>query len=120
MWTQACELRRQLNEKEQAMAKLQREKKALDREKFNLEARLQTSKTQQKRSCISCSPRRSSGPCNCSTTPSPSSGDASSTKVMLERLERERDTARADVDRLAEERDALRERLKVKMLRFND
>lgn len=33
---------------------------------------------------------------------------------MFERLERERDTARADVERLIEERDALRERLKVK------
>lgn len=33
---------------------------------------------------------------------------------MLERLERERDTARADVERLIEERDALRERLKVR------
>lgn len=35
-------------------------------------------------------------------------------QTMLERLERERDTARADVERLIEERDALRERLKVK------
>lgn len=34
-------------------------------------------------------------------------------QTMLERLERERDTARADVERLIEERDALRERLKV-------
>lgn len=34
-------------------------------------------------------------------------------QMMLERLERERDTARADVERLIDERDALRERLKV-------
>lgn len=34
-------------------------------------------------------------------------------QTLLERLERERDTARADVERLIEERDALRERLKV-------
>lgn len=31
----------------------------------------------------------------------------------MEHLERERDIARADVERLIEERDALRERLKV-------
>ncbi|XP_046487529.1 centrosomal protein of 135 kDa isoform X1 [Neodiprion pinetum] len=116
LWTQACELRRQLNEKEQAMAELQRENKALDREKFNLEARLQTSKTQQRRPCVPCSPYspcRPAGSCNCSTASPPSRGDASSTKAVVERLERERDTARADVDRLVEERDALRERLKI-------
>lgn len=34
-------------------------------------------------------------------------------ELQIERLEKERDAARADVERLIEERDALRERLKV-------
>lgn len=34
-------------------------------------------------------------------------------QVILTRLERERDTARADVERLTEERDILHERLEV-------
>lgn len=34
----------------------------------------------------------------------------------MERLQRERDLAKGDVERLVEERDALRERLKVKFL----
>lgn len=33
----------------------------------------------------------------------------------MERLQRERDVAKGDVERLVEERDALRERLKVKI-----
>lgn len=39
------------------------------------------------------------------------SGD--SIKIVLDRLERERDAAVSDVTRLQEERDALRERIKV-------
>lgn len=38
-------------------------------------------------------------------------------QMILERLERERDTARADVERLMEERDALRKRLEVKLIK---
>nr|CAD7401814.1 unnamed protein product [Timema poppensis] len=36
-----------------------------------------------------------------------------SVKVVMRRLERERDIARSDVERLQEERDALRERLRL-------
>ncbi|XP_024940651.1 uncharacterized protein LOC107267564 isoform X3 [Cephus cinctus] len=116
LWTQASELRRQLNEKERAIQELQREKKELCREKFNLEARLQTNKTHQRRSCIPCnpcSPCRPVGSCTCASSRSPPESDTNVSKATLERLERERDTARADVERLAEERDALRERLKM-------
>ncbi|XP_025602495.2 testis-specific gene 10 protein isoform X2 [Athalia rosae] len=116
LWAQACELRRQLNEKEQVVAELQQERKALDREKFNLEARLHTSKNQQRRTCITCIPCSVSRPNvlgNFSTTSPLSGQDSDTTKAMLERLEQERDSARADVNRLAEERDALRERLKI-------
>ncbi|XP_057321420.1 centrosomal protein of 135 kDa isoform X2 [Microplitis mediator] len=92
LWSQICELKQQLNEKEAKITELQRERKELAREKFELENKLQT--------C------RSVGSCGCYSTDNGS-------KVSLMRLERERDSARADAERLIEERDILRERLKL-------
>lgn len=133
-------MKRELSDKEQELSKMRLEKEELHHQKENLEARLQTYKSQQKHTCVPC---RSCGLCKpvhictCATGSSISTGDINTTKVflvacnlrmeymsffsyrfefpqiMLERLERERDTARADVERLIEERDALRERLKV-------
>ncbi|XP_008217193.1 centrosomal protein of 135 kDa isoform X3 [Nasonia vitripennis] len=76
MWSQICELRAQMSEKEHAISKLLREKK------------------------------------ECRTSPM-SERLTSSTSKKIDRLEKERDAARADVERLIEERDALRERLKL-------
>ncbi|XP_025989831.1 centrosomal protein of 135 kDa isoform X2 [Solenopsis invicta] len=114
LWTRICELKRDLSNKEQALSKAHREKEELCHEKEDLEARLQTYKSQQRqcipcRSCSLCKPVRI---CTCATDSPISSGDINTTKTILERLERERDTARADIERLIEERDALRERLK--------
>ncbi|CAG5074975.1 Similar to CEP135: Centrosomal protein of 135 kDa (Homo sapiens) [Cotesia congregata] len=92
LWSQICELKQQLNEKELKIMELQRERKELAREKFELENKLQT--------C------RSVGSCGCFS-------ENGSRNSQLKVLERERDSARTDVNRLTEERDILRERLKL-------
>ncbi|XP_077254913.1 uncharacterized protein LOC143893424 isoform X2 [Temnothorax americanus] len=115
LWAQVCELKRELIDKEQVLSKIHQEKEELCHEKEDLEARLQTYKGQQRQMCIpcrSCSLCKPIRICSCASGSPISIGDISTTKTMLERLERERDTARADVERLIEERDALRERLK--------
>ncbi|XP_071644763.1 uncharacterized protein [Temnothorax longispinosus] len=116
LWAQVCELKRELIDKEQVLSKMHQEKEELCHEKEDLEARLQTYKGQQRQMCIpcrSCSLCKPVRICSCASGSPISTGDISATKAMLERLERERDTARADVERLIEERDALRERLKM-------
>ncbi|XP_076297587.1 uncharacterized protein LOC143217320 isoform X2 [Lasioglossum baleicum] len=108
LWTRIRELKHQLSEKETALDELQREKNELFREKNNLEARLQNYKTDHKhRPCSACKRGVS---CNCSP---PTSKDSNKAKGIIERLEHERDMARADIERLIEERNALRERLKI-------
>ncbi|KAL6426094.1 hypothetical protein ACFW04_008989 [Cataglyphis niger] len=106
LWTRICELKHELINMEQALSKAQREKEELYYQKEDLEARLKTYKENQR--CIPC---RSCKPvCNCTCA---ADSSISATKTMLEHLELERDTARADVERLIDERDALRERLKM-------
>lgn len=56
----------QLNEKENALDELQREKKELYREKTNLETRLQTYKTEHKIPCRPCNLCKHGVACNCS------------------------------------------------------
>ncbi|XP_018050335.1 PREDICTED: centrosomal protein of 135 kDa isoform X2 [Atta colombica] len=112
LWTQICELKCELSDKEQALSKEHQEKEELCHKKKDLEARLQTYNQKRQmcfpcRSCSLCQPIRI---CTC-TSGSPVSGDVST--KMLERLERERDIARADVKRLIDERDALREKLEI-------
>ncbi|XP_043584009.1 centrosomal protein of 135 kDa-like isoform X1 [Bombus pyrosoma] len=110
LWSRIRELKCELNEKENALDELQREKKDLHREKTNLETRLQTYKTEHKAPYRPCNVCKRGVGCNCSP---PVMRDVGKTKNIIERLEHERDIARADVDRLIEERDALRERLKM-------
>ncbi|KYN16644.1 hypothetical protein ALC57_11153 [Trachymyrmex cornetzi] len=115
LWTQICELKRELSGKEQALNKAHREKEELCHKKKDLEAQLQTYKNQQRQMCIpcrSCSLCKPIRICTCASGSPVSTGDVNTTK-MLERLERERDTARADVERLIDERDALREKLEI-------
>nr|XP_050846139.1 centrosomal protein of 135 kDa-like isoform X6 [Vespula vulgaris] len=111
LWTRSYELRCQLNEKEKIIFELQKEKNDLYHEKKELEAY----KNQQKKSFTP------SGSCKLYKPVStyaqlssilPHDIHIETTKVMLDSLERERDTARADVQRLIEERDVLYERLK--------
>ncbi|XP_076646468.1 uncharacterized protein LOC143355509 isoform X2 [Halictus rubicundus] len=109
LWSRIRELKHQLSEKETALDGLQREKNELFREKNNLEARLQHYKTDHKHSHRPCSICKRGISCNCS----PTFKDTNKAKGIIERLEHERDTARADIERLIEERDALRERLKI-------
>ncbi|XP_067213676.1 centrosomal protein of 135 kDa isoform X2 [Linepithema humile] len=116
LWTRIYELKRELGDKEQALSKAQLEKEEFYHQKEDLEARLQTYKNQQRQTyapCIPCSLCKPACICTCVTGSPISTGDLSATKTMFERLERERDTARADVQRLIEERDALRERLEM-------
>nr|XP_034195948.1 centrosomal protein of 135 kDa isoform X3 [Osmia lignaria] len=110
LWTRIRELKLQLTEKESAVDELQREKKELYREKVNLEMRLKNYKAEHKSSCRPCNVCKRGNSCNCSLS---AVKDISKTKSIIERLEHERDVARADVERLIEERDALRERLKM-------
>jgi len=85
LWTQICELRRELGDKEQALSKAQRAKEELYHQKEDLEARLQTYKNQQRqtctpcRSCSLCKPART---CTCVSDPPISTGDLSATKVL--------------------------------------
>ncbi|XP_011137532.1 centrosomal protein of 135 kDa isoform X2 [Harpegnathos saltator] len=116
LWTRICELKRELGDKEQALSKMQREKEDLCHEKEDLETRLRAYKGQQRQTCVpcrSCSLCKPVRACTCASSSPTAAADVSTTKAMRERLERERDTARADVERLIEERDALRERLKM-------
>ncbi|KAJ8668217.1 hypothetical protein QAD02_009880 [Eretmocerus hayati] len=100
LWSQICELRAQMSEKENAISKLLREKKELFQEKYNLENQSHSNQNNQ----------RMSSSCNCRLTSSHKNSEASD---RIERLIHERDASRADVERLMEERDALRERLKL-------
>jgi cytidine deaminase len=59
MWSQMCELRAQMSEKEHTISKLLREKKELCQEKFNLENKLHSHQNQQKRSASPCNYCRS-------------------------------------------------------------
>ncbi|XP_043502360.1 centrosomal protein of 135 kDa [Polistes fuscatus] len=112
LWTRSYELRCQLNEKEKIIFELQKEKNDLYHEKKELETQLEVCKSQQKRSCASCtSGAVGTSSMHPSSTLSHDIGTENA-KVMLDSLSRERDTARADVQRLIEERDALYERLK--------
>ncbi|XP_015181799.1 PREDICTED: centrosomal protein of 135 kDa [Polistes dominula] len=112
LWTRSYELRCQLNEKEKIIFELQKEKNDLYHEKKELETQLEVCKSQSKRSCLSCaSGAVGTSMQHPSSTLSHDIG-TENTKVMLDSLSRERDTARADVQRLIEERDALYERLK--------
>ncbi|XP_018314204.1 centrosomal protein of 135 kDa isoform X2 [Mycetomoellerius zeteki] len=116
LWTQICELKRELSDEEQALSKAHREKEELYHKKKDLEARLQTYQNQPRQMCIPCRFCSLCKPiriCTCASGSPVSTGDVSTTKTILERLERERDTARADVERLINERDALRERLEI-------
>lgn len=84
LWTRICELKRDLSNKEQALSKAHREKEELCHEKEDLEARLQTYKSQQRqcipcRSCSLCKPVRI---CTCATDSPISSGDINTTKVF--------------------------------------
>nr|XP_033320790.1 centrosomal protein of 135 kDa isoform X2 [Megalopta genalis] len=110
LWSRIRELKYQLSEKETMIDELQREKNELFREKTNLEGRLQNYKTDHKVSHRPCNICKHSISCNCS---SPTFRDTNKVKGIIERLEHERDMARADIERLMEERDALRERLKI-------
>nr|XP_012140543.1 PREDICTED: centrosomal protein of 135 kDa-like isoform X2 [Megachile rotundata] len=110
LWTRIRELKLQLTEKESVVDELQREKQELYREKFNLETRLQSYKAEHKSSCRPCNVCKRSTSCNCALS---AVKDISKAKSIIERLEHERNIARADVERLIEERDALRERLKM-------
>ncbi|XP_011647939.1 centrosomal protein of 135 kDa isoform X2 [Pogonomyrmex barbatus] len=113
LWTQICELKSELSRKEYALNNVQREKEELcQQKKENLEARLQTYKNQQYIPCRSCLCKPVCI-CTCASGSPISAKDISTAKIMHEHLERERDTAKADVERLIEERDALRERLKM-------
>ncbi|KYN32569.1 hypothetical protein ALC56_13050 [Trachymyrmex septentrionalis] len=116
LWTQICELKRELSDKEQALSKAHREKEELCHKKKDLEARLQTYNNQQRQMCIPCRSCSLCQPiriCTCASGSPVSTKDVNTTKTMLERLERERDTARADIERLIDERDALREKLEI-------
>ncbi|XP_006617235.2 centrosomal protein of 135 kDa [Apis dorsata] len=104
--SQIRELKYHLNEKENALDKLQQEKRELYREKTNLETHLQTYKNEHKTPHRLC---KHGVVCNCSSLVIKDS----KIKDIIERLEHERDIARADIDRLIEERNALRERLKI-------
>ncbi|KMQ96415.1 centrosomal protein [Lasius niger] len=115
LWTRICELKRELSDMEQALSKAQREKEELCYQKEDLEARLKTYKDQQRQACVPCRSCKPVHTCTCMSDSPISAGNISATKTMLERLERERDTARADVERLIDERDALRERLKLRL-----
>ncbi|XP_015111623.1 centrosomal protein of 135 kDa isoform X3 [Diachasma alloeum] len=110
LWSQICDLKHRLNEKEMRVTELQREKRELCREKFELESRLQGCRNRSS-PCKVCNECRSVGPCVC--LPLSSIPETGGSKVSCSRLERERDTARSDVERLMEERDILRERLKM-------
>ncbi|XP_053977812.1 centrosomal protein of 135 kDa isoform X1 [Hylaeus volcanicus] len=110
LWRRIRELKRHLSEKENALDELQREKKELIREKSNLETRLENYKTEEKISHRACNACKHGTLCKCSLS---NMRDASKMKGTIEHLEHERDIARADVERLIEERDALRERLKM-------
>ncbi|XP_061932659.1 centrosomal protein of 135 kDa isoform X2 [Apis cerana] len=103
------ELKCHLNEKENALDKLQQEKRELCREKTNLETHLHTYKNEHKTPHRLCNVCKRGIVCNCS----PLVIKDSKIKDIIERLEHERDIARADIDRLIEERNALRERLKI-------
>lgn len=103
------ELKCHLNEKENALDKLQQEKRELCREKTNLETHLHTYKNEHKIPHRLCNVCKRGIVCNCS----PLVIKDSKIKDIIERLEHERDIARADIDRLIEERNALRERLKI-------
>ncbi|XP_076179711.1 uncharacterized protein LOC143152941 isoform X3 [Ptiloglossa arizonensis] len=110
LWARIRELKCHLSEKENALDELQREKNDLCREKVNLETHLQMYKTEHK---MSHQPRKvckHGTSCKCSPSTMRNIGKS---KGIMEHLERERDIARADVERLIEERDALRERLKI-------
>ncbi|XP_078052168.1 uncharacterized protein LOC144478274 [Augochlora pura] len=110
LWSRIRELKYQLSEKETMVDELQREKNELVREKTNLEGRLQSHKTDHKHFHRPCNICKRSISCNCSP---PTFRDTNTVKGIIERLEHERDMARADIERLREERDALRERLKI-------
>ncbi|XP_046816043.1 centrosomal protein of 135 kDa-like isoform X4 [Vespa crabro] len=111
LWTRSYELRCQLNEKEKIIFELQKEKNDLYHERKELEAY----KNQQKKTCIpsgSCKIYKPISTCAHLSSTLPHDIHIETTKVMLDSLELERDTARADVQRLTEERDVLYERLK--------
>ncbi|XP_043665843.1 centrosomal protein of 135 kDa-like isoform X1 [Vespula pensylvanica] len=111
LWTRSYELRCQLNEKEKIIFELQKEKNDLYHEKKELEAY----KNQQKKSFTpsgSCKLYKPVSTYAQLSSTLPHDIHIETTKVMLDSLERERDTARADVQRLIEERDVLYERLK--------
>ncbi|KAF7998336.1 hypothetical protein HCN44_009734 [Aphidius gifuensis] len=102
---QIRELNYQLSEKERRITELQREQ----RDKYNIDSRTQSSRSRN--SCDICVKCRSAGSCICRPTTPTENGGLS--KIALTRLERDRDSARLDVERLTEERDVLRERLKI-------
>ncbi|XP_066998908.2 centrosomal protein of 135 kDa [Anabrus simplex] len=92
---ESYELRRKLSDKEQELIVYQRKNLELCRERTNLISRLENRDTRD------------------STTSPMMECPGYTVKAVLKRLERERDMARGDVCRLEEERDALRERLKI-------
>ncbi|KAK0096267.1 hypothetical protein PV326_005918 [Microctonus aethiopoides] len=113
LWSKICDLKHQLNEKEAQIAELQRDKRGLSREKFNLENRVQMTKPHSRSPCNYCKVCRSMNACICPSSVRITDETSSGPKIMLTRLEHERDTARADVERLTEERDILHQRLEL-------
>lgn len=84
LWGQVCELRRQLIDKEHAVLDLQREKKELCREKFELELRLQSSRSERRIAYHPCGQCRPIDSCSCSAPAPLAGGDTRASTVNIQ------------------------------------